>query len=67
MKDTVRTAVSLVVGFIVFWYAGAMADFFPFLADDLAVRAAGFTGLLVVIAVVLCACWIIETLKKNGK
>lgn len=65
MKDTVRNTMCLAVGFIVLWYAGAMVDFFPFAGDDLAIRAAGFTGLLVVLAVAACACWVVAEIRKK--
>lgn len=66
MKNSlVKNAVSILFGFILFWYAGAMLDFFPFIGDDFAVRAIGFTGLLLCAVVVVCTCWIINTIKKN--
>ncbi len=65
MKDTVRNALCIVIGFVVLWYAGAMFNFFPFMGDDLAIRAVGFTGLLIILVVIICTCWIIETIRKN--
>lgn len=66
-EDLVRNAVSIIVGFVVLWYAGAMFDFLPFLGDDFAVRAIGFTGLLICAVIVVCTCWIINIIKKNKK
>ncbi len=67
MKDTVRNALCIVIGFVVLWYAGAMFNFFPFMGDDLAIRAVGFTGLLIILVIIICTCWIIETIRKNNK
>ena len=64
MKNDERNAVCIIIGFIILWYVGAMFNFFPFIGDDSAV---GFTGLLVVIAMVICTCWIIDTIKTKGK
>ena len=64
-KDIFRIAVSIVIGYIVLWYAGAMYGFFPFLGDDFAVRAIGFTGLLICFVIVACAYWIIHENKKK--
>lgn len=64
-KDMFRMAVSVVIGYIVLWYAGAMCNFFPFWGDDFAVRAIGFTGLLICCVIVACACWIVHEHKKK--
>lgn len=64
-KDLLRNAVSIVVGFIAFWYAGAMMDFLPFIGNDPAVKAIGFTGLLLCIVIVVCTCWILESIQKK--
>lgn len=61
----IRVTVSIIIGYIVLWYAGAMFNFFPFLGDDFAVRAVGFTGLLICIVVVLCTYWIISEIRKK--
>ena len=67
MKETERNAVCIIVVYIVLWYAGAMFGFFPFSAGDLVLGAVGFTGLLIVMAIVACTCWIIDTIKKTAK
>lgn len=63
-KDTLRIVASIVIGYVVLWYAGAMFNFFPFLGDD-AVSAIGFTGLLICLVIVACTCWIIDEIKKK--
>ena len=63
-NDLLRTAISIIVGYFLLWYAGAMLNFFPFVGDDLAIRAVGFTGLLICLIIVLCTCWIINEIKK---
>lgn len=64
-KDMIRIAASIVIGYVVLWYAGAMFNFFPFLGDSLAVSAIGFTGLLICLVIVACACWIVQEIKKK--
>ena len=64
-KDMLRIAVSFVICYVVLWYAGAMFNFFPFCGDDFAVRAIGFTGFLICLLIVACACWIIHEMKKK--
>ena len=64
-NDLLRTAISIIVGYFLLWYAGAMLNFFPFVGDGLAIRAVGFTGLLICLIIVLCTCWIINEIKKN--
>lgn len=63
MKDVIRYAICLVIGYVVLWYAGAQFGFFPFLGDS---KGVGFTGLLIVIVIVVCTCWIIETIQRQG-
>ncbi len=66
MKDNnLRQVIAIIVGFIVAWYAGAMLNFFPFMADDLSIRAIGFTGLLLCVVLVICTCWIIKEIRKS--
>ena len=60
-----REIAAILIGFIVVWYAGAMLNFFPFMADDLSIGAVGFTGLLLCIVIVICTCRIIEEIRKN--
>lgn len=64
MSEMGRNAICIILGFIVLWYAGAMFNFIPFVGDAAEV---GYTGLLVVIAMVACTCWIIETISKKEK
>lgn len=66
-KDSIRNAIFIVVGFMILWYGGAMFNFFPFLGDDFAIRAIGFTGLLLCAVIVICACWIISEIKKKNE
>ncbi len=65
MKKNVRNAASIVVGVIILWYAGARFNFFPFVGGELTVNAVGFTGLLIVIVIVICTCWIVDTIQKK--
>ena len=63
--DMLRLAISIVIGYILLWYAGALYNFFPFLGDDFACRAIGFTGLLICVVIVACTYWIIHENKKR--
>ena len=46
-KDIIRIALSIIAGFFVLWYCGAMFNFFPFFGNDSVLNAIGFTGLLI--------------------
>ena len=61
MKQPWRFLACVIVFVIVGWYIGAMFDFFPFYADDLAVSAVGFATL----SVVMAACTILIVKKKD--
>ncbi len=60
-----REIAAIIIWFIALWHAGAMLNFFPFMADDLSIGAVGFTGLLLCIVIVLCTCRIVEEIRKN--
>lgn len=47
MSKNVRFVLSVMIGVIGAYYVGAMFDFFPFIADDFAVRAIGFCTLII--------------------
>lgn len=64
-KDILRMAIFIVVHYFVLWYAGAMLNFFPFYAGDLAICAIGFTGLMLCVVIVGCTCWIIYEIRKK--
>ena len=64
-KDILRMAIFIVVHYFVLWYAGAMLNFFPFYAGDLAICAIGFTGLMLCVVIVVCTCWIIYEIRKK--
>ena len=66
-SNNLKNAIAIIVGFMVLWYVGAMFNFFPFLGDDLAIRAVGFTGLLLCFALVVCTCWIIHEMHNRDK
>ncbi|MDY5014683.1 MAG: hypothetical protein SO063_01320 [Eubacteriales bacterium] len=60
-----RNALFIIAGFVLLWYVGAMLNFFPFYADDLAIRAIGFTGFLLCAVIAFCTCWIVDTIRKK--
>ena len=61
----IQNSVRIIITFILLWYCGAMFNFFPFIGDNLAINAIGFTGLLHCAVLVVCTCWIIHELKKK--
>ena len=66
MKNGWKFILGIAVGAIAGYYVGAMFDFFPFLANDMAVRAAGFGTLIVCIVVAICTFLIISKIEKKG-
>ncbi len=64
VKEHYKTAIAISILFLVLWYAGAWFNFFPFVGESAAI---GFTGLLIVIAIAFCTCWIINTIQSNRK
>ncbi len=66
MKNGWRFILGVAVGALAAYYAGAMFNFFPFLADDFAVRAIGFGTLIVCIVVAVCTSLIISKIEKKG-
>lgn len=64
MRSPIKMAAAVIAGFIVLWYAGAMLNFFPFIGNDLVIRAVGFTGLLVCTVLVLCTCRIVDEIRR---
>ncbi len=67
MKEISRNAICMIVVFVILQYAGAMFGYFPFIANDLAIRAVEFTGLLIAIVVVTCTCWVIHVIQNKNK
>ena len=63
----VRCVAGVVIGVVAAYYAGAMMNFFPFLADDLIVREVGFCTLIVCVVIALCAAWIVSELSQKDK
>lgn len=65
MKDIKRTAIAMIILYVVLWYAGAMFNFLPFVGETAAV--VGFTGLLIVIVIAVCTLCIVEAIQKKDK
>ena len=59
MGKNTKNAIAIILGYIVLWFAGAMLNFLPF-------GEVGFTGLLLCIVLVVCACWIVDEFHKSG-
>ena len=64
-NNMIRLVILIIIGYLVLWFAGAMCNFFPFIANDLVYGAIGFTGLLICVVIVVCTCWIISEIKKK--
>lgn len=47
-------------GVVLLFYVGAMFDFFPFVADDLVIRAMGFCTLIICLVIAICTYILLE-------
>lgn len=56
MNQNTRFVLYVIVGVIAAYYVGAMLNFFPFLADDLEIRAIGFCTLIICTVIAVCTC-----------
>lgn len=55
----------VIIGVVILFYIGAMFNFFPFIADDLVIRALGFCSLIICLVVAICTCFILDFLDKK--
>lgn len=53
------------MGVVLLFYVGAMFDFFPFIADDLVIRAMGFCTLIICLVIAACTCFLSDLLDKE--
>ena len=60
----IRIVVGVIAGVIAAYYAGAMFNFFPFLAGDLTISAVGFCTLIICVVIAVCTCIIISHKKE---
>ena len=60
----IKMIVGVIVGVIAAYYAGAMFNFFPFIAGDLTISAIGFCTLIICVVIAVCTCVIISNKKK---
>ena len=60
----IRIIVGVIAGVIAAYYAGAMFNFFPFLAGDLTISAVGFCTLIICVVIAVCTCIIISHKKE---
>ena len=64
-RHTLRnTLITAIAGYYLLWFVGGMLDFLMFPANDMAVRACSYIGLILCVEIVLCSYWIIRELKK---
>ena len=66
MKKGWSFILGVVVGVIAAFYIGGMCNFFPFIADDFAVREIGFCTLIVCALVAICTYLIISKIEKKN-
>lgn len=64
-KKKISLLAGIVIGVVVLFYIGAMFDFFPFIADDLVIRALGFCTLIICIVLAVCTCFLLDHLDKK--
>lgn len=60
MKETIRFILLAIIGVIIAFYAGAMFNFFPFIANDILVRAIGYSTLIICTTIVICTCLLLK-------
>ena len=60
----IRIIVGVIIGVIIAFYAGAMFNFFPFIAGDLTISAVGFCTLIICVVIAVCTCVIISNKKE---
>ena len=65
-KDNVKIIISISVGTVIAFYFGAMFNFFPFMGNDLMMRAIGFCTLIICAVIAICTCVILNTIKKDN-
>lgn len=53
------------IGVVGLDYIGGMFNYFPFLADDLAIRAIGFSTLIICLVIAVCTCVLMDYLDKK--
>ena len=59
-----KIIVGVIIGVIIAYYIGAMFNFFPFIADDLTIRAIGFCTLIICVVIAICTCIIISNKRE---
>lgn len=64
-KYCIRLILAIVVGVIIAYYAGAMFNFLPFVADDLAIRAVGFATLIISTVIAVCTCIVVMAIRNR--
>lgn len=64
-KKKISLLIGVVIGVVILFYIGAMFNFFPFIADDLVIRALGFCTLIICLMVAICTCFLLDFLNKK--
>ena len=64
-KKKISFVVGIGRGVVLLFYIGAMFDFFPFIADDLVIRALGFCTLIICLVIAVCTCFLADLLDKK--
>ena len=65
MNENVKFVLTVMGAVFAAYYVGAMYDFLPFLADDLAIRAVGWGTMTICVVIAVCTC--ILKNNRNGK
>ena len=63
-KKIIRLIVCVIVCVIAAYYAGAMFNFFPFIAGDLTISAIGLCTLIICVVIAVCTCIILSHKKE---
>ena len=65
MKLQTKLMIGIVVGVFAAYYTGLMFGFRMFLSNDSAIRAIGFSTLVICVVVGICTCIIISEINKK--
>lgn len=64
-KKKIALIAGVVIGVVFSYYIGGMFGFFPFIADDLVVRALGFCTLIICSVIAICTCILLDSFNKK--
>lgn len=64
--NALKFVLSVIGGAVVAFYVGAMFGFFPFFANNLMIRAVGFSTVIICAVIAICTCIIVKKIEKGN-